>query len=108
MFKRMFGTRRATLADCSACGADFVHPVEWRSHDAHSWWILLRCGECGNCWEQTVSDGEAELFDRELQRAEHGMRCEADRMSREALEQQADTFAAALDLDLIGADDFSR
>lgn len=108
MFKRIFGTRRATLADCSACGADFVHPVEWRSHDAASWWILLRCGECGSRWEQTVSDGEAEIFDRELQRAEHGMRRAADRLGREALEQQADTFAAALDLDLIGADDFSR
>ena len=36
------------------------------------------------------------------------MRRAADRMSREALERQADTFAAALDLDLIGADDFSR
>lgn len=108
MFKRMFGTRRASLADCSACGADFVHPVEWRPHDAESWWILLRCGECGDRWERTVSDGDAELYDRELQRAEHCMRRAADRLSREALEQQAETFAAALELDLIDADDFSR
>ena len=44
----------------------------------------------------------------ELESAEYGMRRLAERLDREALEQQADALAAALELDLIGADDFGR
>jgi hypothetical protein len=108
MFKSIFSRRRATLADCSECGADFVHPVEWSPEGDHHWWMLLRCGACGSSREEMVPDLDAELFDRALDRAEHGMRLTADRLGREALEQQAETFAVALELDLIGADDFSR
>jgi hypothetical protein len=108
LFKRFFNRRRATLADCKACGADFVHPVEWRPNDAHTWWMLLRCGACGATREETVPDAEAERYDQELDRAEHGMRRAADRLSRERLAEEADSFATALELDLIGAEDFAR
>jgi hypothetical protein len=108
MFKRKPNRRRATLADCSACGANFVHPLEWGPLGEARWWMLLRCGQCGRTWEQTVADGEAELYDRALERAEAGMRRTADQLGREALEQQAEAFATALELDLIGAEDFAR
>jgi uncharacterized Zn finger protein len=108
LFKRFFNRRRATLADCKACGADFVHPVEWRPNDAHTWWMLLRCGACGATREETVPDAEAERYDQELDRAEHGMRRAAERLSRERLAEEADSFATALELDLIGAEDFAR
>jgi hypothetical protein len=108
LLKRIFNRRRATLADCTACGTDFVHPVEWRPHDAHSWWMLLRCGACGASREETVSDAEAQRYDRELDHAEHLMRRAADQLSRERLAEEADSFATALELDLIGAEDFAR
>jgi hypothetical protein len=108
LFKRIFKGRRATLADCSACGADFVHPVEWSPNDGGTWWMLLRCGACGTSREETVPDAEAERYDRELDLAEHRMRRAADRLSKERLEHQADTFATALELDLIGVEDFAR
>lgn len=108
VFKRIFNRHRATLADCTACGANYVHPVEWSPHDGKSWWMLLRCGACGASREQTVSDSEAELYDRELDQAEHAMRRAADRLSRERLADQAESFATALELDLIGAEDFAR
>jgi hypothetical protein len=108
LLKRFFNRRRATLAECTACGADFVHPVEWSPQDAHSWWMLLRCGACGASREETVPNTEAERYDRELDDAEHQMRRAADRLSREQLAEQADSFAAALELDLIGAEDFAR
>jgi uncharacterized Zn finger protein len=108
VFKRIFNRRRTTLADCTACGADFVHPVEWSPHDEEHWWMLLRCGACGDTHEETVTDSEAESFDRELDRAEHRMRRAAERISRERLEEQAESFATALRLDLIGAEDFGR
>jgi uncharacterized Zn finger protein len=108
LFKRILNRRRATLADCTACGADFVHPVEWSPQDGESWWMLLRCGACGESREETVPDAEAERYDRELDRAEHRMRRAAERLSQERLAEQADSFATALRLDLIGAEDFAR
>jgi hypothetical protein len=108
LFKRIFNRRRATLSDCSDCGADFVHPVEWSPNEGGTWWMLLRCGACGATREETVPDAEAERYDRELDMAEHRMKRAADRLSAELLEHQADAFATALELDLIGAEDFAR
>jgi hypothetical protein len=108
LFKRIFNRRRATLSDCSDCGADFVHPVEWSPNDGGTWWMLLRCGACGATREENVPDAEAERYDRELDQAEHRMQRAADRLSAELLERQADAFATALELDLIGAEDFAR
>jgi hypothetical protein len=70
--------------------------------------MLLRCGACGVSREETVSDFDADLYDRELDRAERRMRRAADRLSHERLAEQADSFATALQLDLIGAEDFAR
>jgi uncharacterized Zn finger protein len=108
LFKRFFNRPRATLAECAACGSDFVHPVEWSPNDTPTWWMLLRCGACGETREATVPDAEAERYDQELDRAEHLMRRAAERLNRERLAEQADSFATALELDLIGAEDFAR
>jgi hypothetical protein len=108
LFKRIFNPRRAKLSDCSACGADFVHPVEWSPNDGGTWWMLLRCGACGASREENVPDEDAERYDRELDLAEHRMRCEAERLRKELFEEEADSFATALRLDLIGVEDFAR
>jgi hypothetical protein len=108
VFKRIFSRPRASLADCPACDADYVHPVEWSPHDGAHWWMLLRCGACGDSREAIVPDEDAQVYDRELDRAEHEMRGAAERLGRERLAQQADSFATALRLDLIGAEDFIR
>jgi hypothetical protein len=108
MFKRILARRRATLADCTACEADFVHPVEWKPCDEHHWWMLLRCGACGAVREAKVTDDDAAVFDRELTRAERGMRRAADTIGRELQAAHADAFAEALRMDLIGVDDFAR
>jgi hypothetical protein len=109
VFKRIFNRRRrATLSDCSECGAGFVHPVEWSPNDGGTWWMLLRCGACGVSREETVPDEEAARYDRQLDLAEHTMRCAADRLKEERLEEEAASFLTALELDLIGAEDFAR
>jgi len=107
MFNRIRNRRRATLVDCSACGADFVHPVAWHPHDDKHWWMFLRCGACGKTRELTVPDSEADLFDHELDRAQTAIRRAADRLSRERLAEETEAFAAALQLDLISAEDFA-
>jgi hypothetical protein len=106
MFKRILRRRPASLADCPACGADFVHPVEWSPEDAHTWWMLLRCGACDVRRKTIVSNLDAARFDRDLDIAEARMRREADLLSRERQDEEADRFARALELDLIDAEDF--
>jgi hypothetical protein len=107
MFKRILRRRPASLADCPACGADFVHPVEWRPEDADRWWMLLRCGACNARREAMVGNLDAARFDRDLDIAEARMRRKADLLSREQLAEEIDRFATALELDLIDAEDFA-
>jgi hypothetical protein len=70
--------------------------------------MLLRCGACGMSREETVPDAEADRYDRELDLAEARMLRTAERLSRERLAAEADSFATALELDLIGVEDFAR
>jgi hypothetical protein len=54
-----------------------------------------------------VSTNEAvAAFDRTLDEEIEVIRCAADRLDRESLMAQAETFGAALRLDLLTADDF--
>ena len=108
MFKRFLRRRPRSLADCPACGAHFVHPVEWSPKDDDHWWMLLRCGACHVCREAIVSNLDAAEFDRDLDLAQARILREAERLGRELLAEEAERFATALELDLIGAEDFGR
>ena len=56
------------LVDCERCGRDFVTAVDWHENDQNSWWIRIRCGECGFIRDVVISDREAARFDAELNR----------------------------------------
>jgi hypothetical protein len=107
MFKRVPKRRRA-LTVCLRCGADYVNPVEWRAHGRDHWWMLLRCGGCGTRREAIVPDQLAQRFDRDLDRGLDEIGRAADRLRYERLTWEADAFAAALQRDLISAEDFAR
>jgi hypothetical protein len=71
-----------------------------------TWWLLLRCGGCGT-WHETFARDDAVA---ELQKAiARGVNAVAERVRRLDLERmgsQVETFSQALELDLIGPDDF--
>ena len=73
------------LIRCARCGSDFVSPVDWAEHDETSWWIRLRCGECGETREVVVSQEIADRYDRALDR-----RSERDRLHAEPPGARAD------------------
>ena len=88
--------RRSTtgLEFCLVCGQDFVSMAHCTRAAADTWWLLLRCGACGT-WHETFAGDEAVAA---LQRAN------ARRV--DALRSEAGEFREALELDLIGPDDF--
>jgi hypothetical protein len=93
---------------CPRCRTRAVVPVDTAEHDEYSWWISLRCGECGHAREVVVPDDEAERFGCELDRACAEIEAELDRMERECMDSEARTLAIALERDLIDAADFER
>jgi hypothetical protein len=93
---------------CDGCHTDFVHPLEWREADGEHWWMRLRCGSCFREREITVSDAEAQRFGRDLDAAEAEIGRALAALDHERMQREADAFAAALERDLIDADDFAR
>jgi len=93
---------------CDECHGDFVHPVEWCEADAEHWWMRLRCGACFREREITVPDEVAQRFGRDLDAAEEEIGRAAEALDHERMEREVEAFAAALERDLIDADDFAR
>jgi hypothetical protein len=91
---------------CRMCGEGFVYPVTWAESGAHNWWLLLRCGGC-DVWREIVASNEAvAAFDRVLDQGIRAIEAAAERLDRERLAAQAEVFVTALQLDLVGAEDF--
>ena len=88
--------RRSTtgLESCLVCGQDFMSMARCTRAGSGTWRLLLRCGACGT-WHDTVARDEPVAA---LQRAiGRGV---------QALRAQVDAFCVALELDLIGPDEF--
>ena len=109
LFRRR-GRRRATaeeLTICTPCRSDFVSPVDWAEHDETSWWIRLRCGHCGEEREVVLPQEAADRYDRALDRTSVAIAATLDRLDRERMTAEVESFVTALALDLLDAADFA-
>ena|SRR6266540_5511082 len=100
------GTPRPPLASCAGCGSGFVQPQSWRERPDGRLRLVLRCPECllrttGEYEARTVADYDAALV---AGRLEIAALCRA--VTRANMEAEAGRLARALELDLIGPDDF--
>ena len=96
------------LQVCISCHADHVYPDEWRESGEEHWWMLLRCGACRTAREIVVTNEIAERYGRDLDAAQADIERAVRALDVERMADEAETFAAALERDLIGADDFGR
>jgi hypothetical protein len=104
-------TAAATTAElevCVHCGRDFVQPLDWEPRGEERWWMFLRCAECGVSREVTVTNDEADRFERALHSRASVLSTAARRLETERLADEVDTFVRALEHDLIDASDFAR
>jgi hypothetical protein len=96
------------LEDCPVCATDFVNPVEWAAVEDHSWWMLLRCAQCGHSREVTVSNAEAERFDEALDSRADPIARAVRKLDLERMAATVESLIVALQRDLIGPADFAR
>lgn len=92
---------------CPQCNSQLVQPTCWeQAGDRGHWRLWRRCPECE--WHSNKIYGEAEIdaFDEELDLGTRTLSDVLKALERENMQWVADTFSAALDADLISADDF--
>ena len=98
---------REGLHVCEACGSGLVQPTRWEQAGGRGHWRLWRrCPECE--WRSDAIHGEREIdaYDEELDSGTQALSGVLKQLERESMQRIVDSFAAALDADLIGADDF--
>ena len=93
---------------CPVCGSDKACPVDWAEAGEHHWWLLIRCGECESWIQATIGNELAAKLDVELDRHQKEIADALAAMEAESMAADADLLAAALERDLVDADDFAR
>jgi ribosomal protein S27E len=91
---------------CSFCGSNLVHPIAGCEVQSALWEVELRCPDCERLQVWYCTPTELERLDRELDRVTSEMEEELHRVEALHMEDWAAHFVHALDVDLIGPDDF--
>lgn len=99
--------QREALHVCDSCGGQLVHPLDWTEESPEHWRILMRCPDCDAQREGVFGRAIVERLDDELDRASAAMLSDYRQLMHANMVEEADIFARALALDLIGADDFA-
>ena len=91
---------------CLVCRRDFVTMVRCTRAGRGSWWLLLRCGDCGTWHETFARDDAVFALHRAIKQGRRALAQALERLDLEHMAVEIDTFSQALELDLIDADDF--
>jgi hypothetical protein len=100
-------TTKTGLHVCKGCGSGLVQPTRWEQTAIRGHWRLWRrCPECE--WHCDAVHGEREIdaYDEVLDAGTQALNDVLDELQRENMQRVADSLVAALEADLITADDF--
>jgi hypothetical protein len=99
--------KAANLHVCPKCDSRLVHPLCWeQAGDRAHWRVWRRCPECEWSCEGVHDEEEIDAFDEQLDLGAHELADELRSLEHANMADMADAFIAALQADLIGADDF--
>ena len=107
MFARRTPPPGSGLHQCRICHDDYVVPVWWEEVDDEHWHMLLRCAQCETYRDVTVGNDVAAAYERDLQRGIAEIAATLKRIDREQMLAELPVLIAALERDLIDADDFA-
>jgi hypothetical protein len=94
------------LEVCLVCREEFVSMARSTRAGNGTWWLLLRCGACGT-WHETFARDEAvAALQKAIRRGVHTVAEHVRCLDLERMGSQVEAFSQALELDLIGPDDF--
>lgn len=102
-------TAERSLHVCPECGSSLVQPTRWEQGDERGQWrVWRRCPECE--WRGSGLHDEAaiEAYDEQLDKGGRELAEELRTLQHANMRDLADVFIAALQRDLIDADDFVR
>jgi hypothetical protein len=100
-------SKTAGLHVCAGCGSGLVQPTRWEQGAARGHWRLWRrCPECEWSCDAVHGEREIDAYDEELDAGTQALSGVLKLLERENMQNLADSFTAALDADLITADDF--
>jgi hypothetical protein len=92
---------------CPHCESSLVQPTRWeQAGDRGHWRLWRRCPECEWRSNEVHAEAEIDAFDEELDLGTRALNEVLKTLEHENMEFVVETFAAALDADLISADDF--
>jgi hypothetical protein len=95
------------LGRCTACGSGFVQPHAWRER-AEGWLTLeLRCPECLLRTVGNFRASEVAAYDQRLIKGRLQVEATYEAVRRANMTEELQRLRRALELDLIGADDFA-
>ena len=96
------------LLACPLCEHGTLCPMDWGIADDTHWWITMRCPECDVWSEIVVTNEQAAVLDRVLDRQMAEMSAELHRLDGERMAYEGEAFVQALRRDLLDAGDFAR
>ena len=97
----------AGLHVCDDCGSGLVQPIQWeQAGERGRWRLWRRCPECGWNGEGVHGEREIDAYDEELDAGTQALGEALRQLERESMQRVVDAFAAALEADLLTADDF--
>ena len=91
---------------CPCCASQLLQALPGRSLPGGDLDVGLRCPECETCFRARLSPQEAQALERRQGVAREAVTRAHDEVVRESMTALAATFGAALERDLLGADDF--
>ena len=92
---------------CPACRSTLLHPQRLRRGQPPLTTVDLRCAECGAWTHVACSPVELARLDAERSDGRRALVQAYERSVSESMEALADCLGAALQRDLVGADDFA-
>lgn len=94
------------LEVCPMCNQEFVSMARCTRAGDGTWSLLLRCGACGTWHETFARDEDVSALHKAIKRGVNTMAEHARYLDLESMRSQVEAFSQALNLDLIGPEDF--
>lgn len=91
---------------CPMCASDLVYPTDWTRLEGSLWRLSLRCPNCQLERDVVLVRETVEQFNRLLYHGAQLLAREAEELSRQHFEEEAEKLVAALQRDLILPMDF--